>query len=110
MPLTTKGKPRNRKMKVTEFLNTVEGETIVVVRASGMYRGRWIERSASVPQANLGIVGRDSLRKDVEARYRREMEIIDAIPNTGNDGKEKTKSVCVAPHNGTTFVRCQAAR
>lgn len=108
--VTTKGKPRSRKMKITELLNTVDGETIVVVRASGIYKGRHIERSASVPERNLGFVDRDCLRKAAVAGYRRETEIIDEKLKTSDNGKEKTESVRVAPDNGTTVVRGKATR
>lgn len=69
---------KDRKMKLTLVLNSEDGVRRAGCRASGIYRGHHIERTASVPYEEFPGMQRE-LEMLVTGRYNAECRKIDRV-------------------------------
>lgn len=70
---------RDAKMKVTTVSNYREGIKQLGVRASGVYKGKPIERTIWIPEENIKLFGVEMLIDAVKAEYRKEQRCIDEL-------------------------------
>lgn len=76
---------QNRKMKLTMVRNTYDGVEQIGCRASGIYKGYHIERTAWVPFSGANLVADGGLRRLATGQYEREKRKIDEAIKQDNN-------------------------